>query len=285
MVEFFVLFQFMYRCFVLNAVIYFYRGVVVKFVLRAVWCMFNQIAFGERLRGYRKAKNFTQEELAAKINVSGQAVSKWEKGECLPDVYNLKLLARLYRVSIDNLLDAEDEGAEKVVETIDIGGAVFEIVEKSETILAGKIVYENETTEIDQALEAFDEGQRRLAFEAVSDPVLPICDIHLSINFWKHGHRRGMGFMRETTAEKQAEGVDVFKMPASLFIRAYTDKNTARLMTRKDCEIWELFAYIRNYFMPAHGFEMAENGAQEMEVFDTDAHTTGYAYMPVLRVE
>ena len=83
--------------------------------------MFNQIAFGERLKNYRKTKNFTQEELAAKISVSGQAVSKWEKGECLPDVYNLKLLARLYRVSIDNLLDVENEGTEKVVETIKIG--------------------------------------------------------------------------------------------------------------------------------------------------------------------
>ena len=41
--------------------------------------------------------------------------------------------------------------------------------------------------------------------------------------------------------------------------------------------------YIRNYFMPTHGFKMAENGAQEMEVFDTAAHTTGYAYMPVMR--
>lgn len=246
--------------------------------------MFNQIAFGERLKNYRKTKNFTQEELAAKINVSGQAVSKWEKGDCLPDVYNLKLLARLYRVSIDNLLDVENEGTEKVIETIKIGGAVFEIIEKPEAILAGKIVYENEKMEIGQALDAFDESQRQLAFNSVIDPVLPICDIHLSINFWKHGSHRGMGFMRETTTEKQPNGVDVFKMPASLFIRAYTDKDTAQLMTKQQCEIWELFAYIRNYFMPTHGFKMAENGAQEMEVFDTAEHIAGYAYMPVSRI-
>ena len=247
--------------------------------------MFNQNAFAERLKNYRKTKNFTQEELAAKINVSGQAVSKWEKGECLPDVHNLKLLARLYRVSIDNLLDIENEGMEKVIETIKIGGTVFEIVEKPETILAGRIIYENEIINISQAVDSFDENQRQLAFHAVIDPVLPICDIHLSINFWKHGHRRGMGFMRETATEKQPKEVDVFKMPASLFIRAYTDTNTAQLMTKQQIEIWELFAYIRNYFMPTHGFKMAENGAQEMEVFDTAEHTTGYAYMPVLRAE
>ena len=246
--------------------------------------MFNQTAFGAKLKSVRKEKHLTQEQVAEKINVSGQAVSKWEKGECLPDVYNLKLLARLYRVSMDNLLDIENEGAEKVIETIRVGSAVFEIVEKPETILAGNIVYENDTTEIEQALNAFGDNQRQLAFNAVIDPVLPLCDIHLSINFWKHGHRRGMGFMRETTTEKQPEGVEIFKMPASLFIRAYTDTNTAQLMTKQQIEIWELFAYIRNYFMPAHGFKMAKNGAQEMEVFDTNEHTTGYAYMPVLRI-
>jgi len=245
--------------------------------------MFNQITFGERLKQQRKARNLTQDEVAAKIGVSGQAVSKWEKGECLPDVYNLKLLGRLYRVSVDRLLDTEDSGCERVVETIQIGGAVFEIVEKPATILAGKIVYENETTEIEQAVEAFDENQRQLAFNAVVDPVLPTCDIHLSINFWVHKSRRGFGFMRETTVENQPEGVDVYKMPASLYIRAYTDTATSQLLTKKQCEIWELFAYIRNYFMPARGFKMNDNGAQELEVFDTAAHTTGYAYMPVVR--
>jgi len=62
--------------------------------------MFNQDTFGDKLKTIRKEKNLTQEEVAEKIGVSGQAVSKWEKGECLPDVYNLKLLARLYRMLI-----------------------------------------------------------------------------------------------------------------------------------------------------------------------------------------
>lgn len=83
--------------------------------------MFNQIAFGERLKNYRKAKNYTQGELALRVGVSAQAVSKWEKGECLPDVYNLKLLAKLYRVSMDFLMDIEDEGK------ISSGGKVMNI--------------------------------------------------------------------------------------------------------------------------------------------------------------
>lgn len=35
--------------------------------------------------------------------------------------------------------------------------------------------------------------------------------------------------------------------------------------------------------MPGHNYKMAENGAQELEVFDTSEHKSGYAYMPVAR--
>jgi len=245
--------------------------------------MINQVAFGERLKSYRKMKDFTQEQLAARIGVSGQAISKWEKGECLPDVYNLKLLARFYRVTIDDLLAVEDEKTEKVIETIRIGEAVFEVVKKPETILAGRILYAKDFGSIEKALAAVDETERWLACEIVADCVLPVCDITLSVNFWLDETKRAMGFVRETMAEVQPEGVDVYHMPASLYIRAYTDQYTAQLLARKQCEIWELFAYIRNFFMPANGFKMNENGAQEMEVYDTDEHKTGYAYMPVVR--
>lgn len=69
--------------------------------------MFNQVAFGEKLKSHRKLKNLTQEEVAEKIGVSGQAVSKWEKGECLPDCYNLKMLGDLYGISLDVLLNMD----------------------------------------------------------------------------------------------------------------------------------------------------------------------------------
>ena len=247
--------------------------------------MFDQVIFGERIRDHRKSKGLTQDEVAVRIGVSGQAVSKWEKGECLPDVYNLKLLGRLYRTSVDSLLDMNGEITEKVIETINIGTAAFEIVEKPETILSGNILYaKNFSNSIHNALSSMDETQIWTACGNAVDCILPVCDITLSINFWLNESCRAMGFVRETTTEEQPQGVDVYKMPASLFIRAYTDADTARLISKKQCEIWELFSYIRNHFMPAHGFKMAENGAQEMEVFDTAEHKTGYAYMPVERV-
>ena len=72
--------------------------------------MFDLPVFGARLKSLRTAKSLTQEEAAERIGVSGQAVSKWEKGECLPDLWNLKLLGRLYRVSLDDLLDMGYDG-------------------------------------------------------------------------------------------------------------------------------------------------------------------------------
>lgn len=247
--------------------------------------MFNQKDFGKRLREFRKRKNLTQKEVAAKIGVSEQALSKWENGECLPDVYNLKLLALVLNASVDCLLDTENETAEKVIETIKVGEAVFDVVEKPAAILAGKIIYAKEFSDISGFNSAIDaiaaEGEAFL--DLLTDTVLPINDIHLSVNFWRSEKSRAYGFVREVLTECQPEGIDVFKNPASLYIRAYTNKSTAQLMSKEECEIWELFAYIREYFMPAHGFVMAENGAQELEIFDTFEHKTGYAYMPVMR--
>lgn len=248
--------------------------------------MFNQVDFGKRLRLFRKKKNYTQKEVAFRIGVSEQAVSKWENGECLPDVYNLKILGQLLHVSIDTLLATESDKFERVVETIKIGGAEFEIIEKPETILAGKIVYAKDYQDADgfnSAIDAITEEEKQTVFNSIQEMVLPITDIHLSVNFWLDEKVRAFGFVREVITEQQPEGVDVYKMPASLYIRAYTDRGTAQLIAKDTCEIWELFAYIRNFFMPAHGFRMADNGAQELEVFDSFEHRTGYAYMPIMR--
>lgn len=54
---------------------------------------------------YRKACNLTQAELAEKLNYSDKAVSKWERGESVPDLYVLKQLADFYEVKIDTLLE------------------------------------------------------------------------------------------------------------------------------------------------------------------------------------
>ena len=248
--------------------------------------MLDQAAFGKRVRAFRLKANYSQKETALRIGVSEQAVSKWENGECLPDVYNLKLLAQVLRVSADSLLETEVQGLEKIIDTIMIGGARFDIVEKPEAVFAGKILYARDFSGIDEfyaAIDALPEEEKQAAFGKLNRTALPVYDVNMSVNFWLDEERRAYGFVREVLAEDQPEGVEVYKMPASLFIRACTDRETSRLVCREQCEMWELFAYIREFFMPAHGFRMARNGAQELEVFDGFAHTTGRVYMPVDR--
>lgn len=67
------------------------------------------IEIANRLVQLRKSNNLSQEALAEKLGISRQAVSKWERAEASPDTDNLILLARLYGVSLDELLKTEDE--------------------------------------------------------------------------------------------------------------------------------------------------------------------------------
>lgn len=56
----------------------------------------------------------SQEEFGARLNVSRQAITKWESGEGLPDIGNLLLLSRMFKISIDDLLSEEKALAEKL---------------------------------------------------------------------------------------------------------------------------------------------------------------------------
>lgn len=66
------------------------------------------IETAKRLFEYRKANGYSQEELAEKIGVSRQAISKWERSESSPDTDNLIALANLYGVTIDELLNGAE---------------------------------------------------------------------------------------------------------------------------------------------------------------------------------
>ena len=67
------------------------------------------MTFGEKLSSLRKQANLTQAELGNRINVSRQAITKWEKNVGLPDLDNLKKLSAIFNVGIDELLDYKIE--------------------------------------------------------------------------------------------------------------------------------------------------------------------------------
>ena len=70
------------------------------------------IETANRLYQYRKANNLSQEELAEKIGVSRQAISKWERAEASPDTDNLIMIAKVYGVSLDTLILGEENSSD-----------------------------------------------------------------------------------------------------------------------------------------------------------------------------
>ena len=69
--------------------------------------------FGERLKTLRKEHGKTQLDVAQRLGITPQAVSKWESGGSLPDCFNLQSLSELYGISLDTLLQIRSSGTEK----------------------------------------------------------------------------------------------------------------------------------------------------------------------------
>ena len=65
------------------------------------------VTLGQKLKDARLIAGLTQEEVSIKLLVSRQAITKWESDKGLPDIDNLKSIAKLLNVSIDYLLDDE----------------------------------------------------------------------------------------------------------------------------------------------------------------------------------
>lgn len=63
--------------------------------------------FADKLKELRKSKNMSQEQLAEKLYVSRQAITKWENGSGLPDIENIVAISALFNESLDNLLSEE----------------------------------------------------------------------------------------------------------------------------------------------------------------------------------
>ena len=74
----------------------------------------------ENIKAIRKSKGLSQQELAVKLNVVRQTVSKWEQGETLPDIRQSKGLAMLYHMTLDELIayDFDEQQAQQMIDSV-----------------------------------------------------------------------------------------------------------------------------------------------------------------------
>ena len=83
------------------------------------------MTLGKKLSNHRKLLGMTQQQLGDYLNLSAQAISKWENDLAEPDLATLKTLAGLYKVSIDELLDVEPHGTPAQMADVDTVAATL----------------------------------------------------------------------------------------------------------------------------------------------------------------
>ena len=93
------------------------------------------IEIANRLLEYRKKSGLSQEELAEKLNISRQSVSKWERAESSPDTDNLIELAKIYNVTLDDLLNVDKPMSEEIKEQDELKDNKEEKIYKNLVIL------------------------------------------------------------------------------------------------------------------------------------------------------
>lgn len=81
--------------------------------------------FNNRLYQLRKQKGLSQEELANRLNVSRQTVSKWEIGDSTPDMEKLIAISNLFEISLDELVMGKEPDTENTVDSKSVIGNVL----------------------------------------------------------------------------------------------------------------------------------------------------------------
>jgi transcriptional regulator with XRE-family HTH domain len=168
------------------------------------------IEIANRLVQLRKEHNLSQEELADKLGLSRQAVSKWERAEASPDTDNLICLARLYGVSLDDLLSTDEtseeikedvkEKEEAKKESVSIDSSGIHVVDGDESVhidAKGLKIHINGEDDDDDDYDVYDEdgpkGKVELIFDSIGFVLAAIAYILMGF-FWKTADGSSVGW-------------------------------------------------------------------------------------------
>lgn len=83
------------------------------------------MTLGEKIQKLRKDKQMSQEDLAEKLKVSRQTISRWEQDQALPDLSNIIALGKIFSVSIDDLVQADLENLKDNKDTVGLAKDLY----------------------------------------------------------------------------------------------------------------------------------------------------------------
>ena len=88
------------------------------------------MSLGEKIANLRKQNNFSQEDLAERVGVTRQTISKWELNETAPDIMQAKTLSKIFNISLDELTsnDINNVLVQKVSNTEGLGGIIIKLL-------------------------------------------------------------------------------------------------------------------------------------------------------------
>lgn len=99
----------------------------------------NSTVFSENMKKFRLTKRYTQEDVAEKLCVTAQSVSRWECGTTLPDVLMLPEIAKLYGVMVDDLFNKQSVAYDNYAQRL---SAVYEVSGDPEDFLRCRLEYQ-----------------------------------------------------------------------------------------------------------------------------------------------
>jgi len=244
---------------------------------------------GKNIATIRKNKGYTQESLSEKLNISSQAISKWETGAGLPETSMLITLAKLWDISIDSILRPIITGIEKVIKTVVIEDVEFTIIEKERALYAG--AYDIAP---DLNCEPNFEGclSDHEVFNTIKDSLTPDRNLVLSIDYATNERPRAMLRGQETSNYEQPAGIHVIEADPTILIKVQAT-NAAWALTKKltgeGKPTWHmapLFGLIRHIFCDSEKSEYEfngckQNGNEEIEIYGFNGNN--YVTVPVIK--
>lgn len=102
------------------------------------------MSIGEKIADLRKRDKMSQEELAEKVGVARQTISKWELDETSPDIKQAQELSKIFHISLDELVGNEIQSVvvEKISNTEKLAGMIIKILKVAGIIIVAMIVIE-----------------------------------------------------------------------------------------------------------------------------------------------